>query len=54
MKNYTTQFKEEALMISDKKGLRKACNKLGIPYGTLSGWRKIQSWNSNEICKNGM
>ena len=43
MKNYTTQFKEEALMISDEIGLRKACDKLGIPYGTLSGWRKTVS-----------
>ena len=40
MKNYTAQFKEEALMISDEIGLRKACEKIGIPYGTLSNWRK--------------
>ena len=32
MKNYTTQFKEEALMISDEIGLWKACDKLGIPF----------------------
>ena len=40
MKTYTAQFKEEALRISDEMGLQKACEKLGIPYGTLSDWRK--------------
>lgn len=43
MRSYTAQFKEEALRISDEIGLRKACEKLGIPYGTLSGWRKTIS-----------
>lgn len=43
MKNYTAQFREEALKISDEIGLQKACEKLGIPYGTLSGWRKTGS-----------
>ena len=43
MRSYTTQFKEEALRISDEIGLQKACEKLGIPYGTLSGWRKTIS-----------
>ena len=43
MKIYTAQFKEEALRISDEIGLQKACEKLGIPYGTLSGWRKTIS-----------
>lgn len=43
MKTYTAQFKEEALRISDEMGLQKACEKLGIPYGTLSGWRKTIS-----------
>ena len=40
MKNYTAQFKEEALKVSDEMGVRKACEKIGIPYGTLSNWRK--------------
>ena len=43
MRSYTAQFKEEALRISDEIGLQKACEKLGIPYGTLSGWRKTIS-----------
>lgn len=43
MKTYTAQFKEEVLRISDEMGLQKACEKLGIPYGTLSGWRKTIS-----------
>ena len=43
MKNYTAQFKEEALKVSDEMGVRKACEKIGIPYGTLSGWRKTVS-----------
>ena len=40
MKTYTAQFKEEALRISDEMGLQKACEKLGIPYGTLSDEEK--------------
>lgn len=40
MKNYTAQFREEALKISDEIGLQKACEKLGIPYGTLSHLEK--------------
>lgn len=35
MKNYTVQFKEEALKVSDEMGVRKASEKLGIPYGTF-------------------
>ena len=36
---YSDQFREEALQLSDKIGLRKAANQLGLPYYTLSNWR---------------
>jgi len=32
MKNYTAQFREEALKISDEIELQKMCENLGIPH----------------------
>ena len=32
MKNYTAQFREEVLKISDEIGLQKMCENLGIPH----------------------
>jgi transposase len=40
MKSYTNEFREQALMLSDDIGLKKASEQLGVIYGTLSGWRK--------------
>ncbi|MDC7225136.1 MAG: transposase [Spirochaetales bacterium] len=40
MRQYSTDFKEQALKLSDEIGLQKASEQLGINYGTLSGWRK--------------
>lgn len=37
---YDNTFKEEAVKLSDEIGASKASEQLGIPYDTLSGWRK--------------
>jgi len=42
MRQYSTDFKEQALKLSDEIGLKKASEQLGVNYGTLSGWRKIR------------
>lgn len=38
--NYSKEFKDEALKLSDEIGTKKACEQLGIKYYTLSEWRK--------------
>lgn len=43
MNKYSTEFKEQALQLSDEIGTRKASQDLGISYHTLSGWRKSQN-----------
>lgn len=40
MKQYEAKFKEEAVKLSEDIGLAPAANQLGIPYQTLSEWRK--------------
>ena len=40
MSNYSKEFKEEALRLSDELGVKKAASQLGIPYYTLSDWRQ--------------
>lgn len=40
MKQYDAKFKEEAVKLSEDIGLAPAANQLGIPYQTLSEWRK--------------
>lgn len=42
MTQYSKEFKEQALKLSDEIGLKKASEQLGVNYGTLSGWRKIR------------
>ena len=38
--NYSKEFKDEALKLSDEIGTKKACEQLGVKYYTLSEWRK--------------
>ena len=38
--NYSKEFKDEALKLSDEIGTKKACQQLGLKYYTLSEWRK--------------
>ena len=40
MTNYSKEFKEEALRLSDEIGVKKAASQLGIPYYTLEDWRQ--------------
>ena len=40
---YEKSFKEEAVKLSDEIGLKNAAAQLGIPYNTLSEWRKTRS-----------
>lgn len=42
MTQYSKEFKEQALKLSDEIGLKKAAEQLGIKYGTLADWRKIR------------
>ncbi len=37
--NYSKEFKEEALKLSDEIGVKKAAAQLGIKYYTLADWR---------------
>jgi len=46
MKRYDKDFREQALRLSDEVGLKKAAEKLGIVYATLSDWRKQRVKNS--------
>lgn len=48
MRQYSTDFKEQALKLSDEIGLQKASEQLGVNYGTLSGWRKIRKKKNGE------
>jgi len=46
MKQYSKEFKEEAMKLSDEIGVKNAAAQLGIPYYTLAEWRnkrKIQA-----------
>ena len=38
--NYSKEFKDEALKLSDEIGTKKACEQLGLKHYTLSEWRK--------------
>jgi len=40
MMRYDTTFKEEAVKMSDEVGIKKTAEQLGVPYYTISGWRK--------------
>lgn len=37
--NYSKEFKEEALKLSDESGVKKAAAQLGLKYCTLVDWR---------------
>lgn len=40
--NYSKEFKEEALKLSDEIGVKKAAAQLGLKYYTLADWRSKQ------------
>ena len=43
MKSYDKQFKEESIRLSNEIGVKKAAERLGVPYHTLAEWRKQRS-----------
>ena len=40
MQRYSSEFREEAISLSDEIGPKKAAQQLGINYATLIDWRK--------------
>ena len=42
MKQYSREFKEEALKLSDEIGVKNAAKQLGVAYYTLADWRSIR------------
>jgi len=48
MTQYSKEFKEQALKLSDEIGLKKTSEQLGVNYGTLSGWRKARKRRNSE------
>jgi transposase len=37
-KTYTSEFKVQAVRLAKEVGNKRACEELGIPHGTISGW----------------
>ena len=42
MKQYSREFKEDALKLSDEIGVKNAARQLGVAYYTLADWRSIR------------
>ena len=49
MSNYSKEFKEEAIRLSDENGVKKAASQLGIPYYTLADWRQQRGKKKQEL-----
>lgn len=48
MVKYNKEFKEQALLLSDEIGVKKAAEQLGISYHTITDWRKVRSYKARE------
>ena len=48
MVKYNKEFKEQALLLSDEIGVKKAAEQLGISYYTIADWRKVRSRKPKE------
>ena len=48
MVKYNNEFKEQALLLSDEIGVKKAAEQLGISYYTIAEWRKVRSRKAKE------
>ena len=48
MVKYSKEFKEQALLLSDEIGVKKAAEQLGISYYTIADWRKVRSRKAKE------
>ena len=40
MTRYTKELREQAILLSDEIGVKKAAEQLGVVYSTLVDWRK--------------
>ena len=45
---YDKSFKEEAVRLSDEIGVKEASEQLGVPYYTLTGWRRNERRYSSQ------
>ena len=43
MRGYEKEFKEEAVKLAKEIGTNEAAKQLGVPKGTLSGWRRSKT-----------
>ena len=50
MTQYTKEFREQAILLSDEIGVKKAAKQLGVVYSTLVDWRK-KKHNAKEKTK---
>lgn len=48
MRVYEKEFKEEAVKLAIEIGTYEAAKKLGVPKGTLSGWRRSKKDHSEQ------
>ena len=48
MVKYNKEFKEQALLLSDEIGVKKAAEQLGLSYYTIAEWRKVRSRKAKE------
>lgn len=50
MTQYTKEFREEAILLSDEIGVKKAAEPLGVVYCTLVDWRKRRNTMKKTKC----
>ena len=43
MSQYTKEFREQAILLSDEIGVKKAAEQLGVVYSTLVDWAKEET-----------
>lgn len=51
MTQYAKEFREQAILLSDEIGVKKAAEQLGVVYSTLVDWRKKKKHNVKEKTK---
>lgn len=48
MTTYSKDFKEQALILSDDIGVKKASDQLGLKYSTLAGWKQKRNKGNSQ------
>ena len=48
MVKYNKEFKEQALLLSNERGVKEAAEQLGINYYTIADWGKARSQKAKE------